>query len=144
MKPRNKRRTNSCSYLIRKHVWRLIHSLLVRCVWNFTKALKGVWRTLTASPLDHKVVVLLTMFYVTDRDGTTRLHDRAAEQALIISTVRYHLHGHRYGTRAFSPATQTQLKGSNMVENLTYIVTFEGSPPNAEMYFCTHLNARRS
>ena len=28
--------------------------------------------------------------------------------------------------------------------SITYIVTFEGSPPNAEMYLCTHFNARRS
>jgi hypothetical protein len=108
------------------------------------KAFKGVLRILTASLLNHEVVILLAMFYVTNGDGSTRLHDRAAEQALIISTVRYHLQSHRDGTSAFSPAAQAKSMGPNGVGDLTYIVTFEGSPPNAEMYFCTHLNARRS
>jgi hypothetical protein len=109
-----------------------------------SKTFKGVLRILTASLLDHEVVILLAMFNVADWDGSTRLHDRAAEQALIISTVRYHLHRHRDGASAFSPAAQTKSMGPNGVGNLTDIVTFEGSPPNAEMYFCTHLNARRS
>ena len=95
-----------CPYLVRKHVRRLIHGLLVRRIRNPTKAFESVVVISAAGPVDHEVVVLLTVSYVADWDGTTGLHDRAVEQALIISTVRYHLHGHRDGTRTFSPAAR--------------------------------------
>jgi hypothetical protein len=46
---------------------------------------------------------------------------------------------------ALSPQLlKTELMEPRVVAIPTYIVTFEGSPPNAEMYFCTHLNATRS
>ncbi len=46
---------------------------------------------------------------------------------------------------ALSPQLlKTELMELKMVGILAYIVTFDGSPPNAETYFCTHLNARRS
>ena len=66
-------------YLIRKHVRRLVHSLLERSVRNPTKAIESVLMFSAAGPLDHEVVVLLTVFYVADWDGTTGLHDRAAK-----------------------------------------------------------------
>jgi hypothetical protein len=46
---------------------------------------------------------------------------------------------------ALSPQLlKTELMEPRVIAIPTYIVTFEGSPPNAEIYFCTHLKARRS
>lgn len=77
------------AYLIGEEVGRVIHSILEPLIRNATKTLQGVGAIVTSHVLHEGVVNLLgaEIVDVPDRNGATRLHDRAPEQAFLITII---------------------------------------------------------
>lgn len=77
------------AYLIGEEVGRDIHSILEPLIRNATKAFQGV-RAIVTSRIPHEGVVNFLgggTVDVPDRNGATRLHDRAPEQAFMITII---------------------------------------------------------
>ena len=72
-------------------------------------------------------------------------HKSTSKQSVHISIVSNHLRQNWNGSSTLAPATHTrgQFVDRRQV-NLTYTITFSGSPPKVEMYFWTHSRAMRS
>lgn len=95
------------AYLRRKYTWRLVHGGLQRLKWYFSQALQSVRRT-RATRLRHElVVVTLTAGNIADRNGRARLHERPAEEAFGVSSVRQHVERNGYRAGALAPSGRT-------------------------------------
>lgn len=137
----------TATYCVTQQSRRLIGRSFQDWVWHLTKTCQRIRRSRTARLLHDSIVHWLPHSNVAHRNRSTRFRESATKQSLIVTIVRNQMQSRRDSASGFTPTKRDGMSVTCMFlskEETTYIVTFVGSPLNAEMYFCTHRSAWRS
>lgn len=74
-------------YLVRELRWKGVHGGLQHVERKLAQTLQRIGTSLTPALCNKEVVVLLPAGEVTDGQGRARIHDRPAEQALVVPII---------------------------------------------------------